>query len=269
MPESMNMTATLLASRPLRVLILLATCAISKPVLAMPPTPDQDHFLTETRQRVETLDYRVSGRLTHTDAAGKRTNNKFSVKGHWFPDGLRLLVEATDATGGITRVLLHMTVNGRVTIDVVAPGSKVVTPLPFERWTEGLLGSDFSYEDLIDTQFFWKSQEFLAPADYSSRHCLVIKSTSDAADHSHYSSVTSWVDRDIFYPVHEVKTTRSGQEKDFDFFGFRQSDGVWSATHLEVKMQGAKESSVFVVERGSGKAKLTLKDFDLAAVSTH
>jgi len=77
--------------------------------------------------------------------------------------------------------------------------------------------------------------------------------------------VTSWVDRDIFYLVHVVKATPSGQQKEFNYFGFRQSDGAWSATHLEVRMQGAKESSVFVVERGSSKAKLTLKDFDLTA----
>jgi hypothetical protein len=92
-----------------------------------------------------------------------------------------------------------------------------------------------------------------------------LQSVPDAADRSHYSDVTSWVDRDIFYPVHVVKTIRStGQQKEFNYFGFQQSNGAWSATHVEVKVQGAKQSSVFVVERGSGKAKLSLKDFDLS-----
>ena len=268
MSEPRNIAAKKHLVRPLRIVVsLVVFCAMHKPILAAAPTPEQEHLLTETRQRVETLDYRVSGRLTHTDASGKRTNNKFSVKGHWFPDGLRLLVESTDPAGGISRALLHMTVSGHVTIDVSQAGSKSATPLPYDRWTEGLLGSDFSYEDLLESQFFWKSQDFLPPVDYSSRKCFVVQSTPDAADRSHYSSVTSWVDQDIFYPVHVVKTMRGGQQKEFNYFGFRQSDGAWSATHLEVKTHGAKESSVFVVERGTGKAKLALKDFDLIAPS--
>ena len=267
MPEMMNLPVKPSFCR-LLALILLVWCVAAKPMMAAAPTPEQDRFLAQVRQHMEGLDYRASGRLTRTDAAGKRTNNKFSVKGHWFPDGLRLMVEATDPAGGVSRVLLHMTANGRVTIDVAPAGSKAPTPLPYERWTEGLLGSDFSYEDLIDSQFFWKNQEFLPPADYSARHCFVIKSTPDAADRSHYSSVTTWVDRDIFIPVHAIKAARSGQSKEFNYFGFRQADGAWSSTHLEVKVQGSKASSVFVVERGSGKAKLTLKDFDLTTVST-
>jgi hypothetical protein len=251
----------------LRIAVLpVVFCALLQPALAAPPTAEQEHFLTAARERIEALDYRASGRLTHTDVAGKRINGKFNIKGHWFPDGLRLLVEVTDATEGVSRILLHMTSAGRVTIDVASAGSKTATPLPYERWSEGLLGSDFTYEDLIESQFFWKNQEFLPAADCGSRHCLNFKSTPDPADRSHYSSVTSSVDRDIFYPVHVVKTLRgSGQPKEFNYFGFQQNGGVWSATHIEVKSQGSKASSVLVVERGSPKAKLTLKDFDLSA----
>jgi Outer membrane lipoprotein-sorting protein len=268
MPDASNIPAKPTFIRVLRmVILLLAFFALRQPILAAPPTPEQEQALAATRQRVQALDYRASGRLTRIDAAGKRTNNKFSIKGHWFPDGMRLLVEITDPVAGTLRILLHMTANGRVTIDAAPAGSKAATPLPFERWTEGLLGSDFSYEDLLETQFFWKNQEFLPPADYSSRKCFVLKSVPDATDRSHYNFVTSWVDRDIFYPVHVIKTMRSGQQKEFNYFGFQQNSGAWSATHLEVKVPGTKASSVFVVERGSGKAKLTLKDFDLTALA--
>jgi len=61
-----------------------------------------------------------------------------------------------------------------------------------------------------------------------------------------------------------IKTLHStGQQKEFNYFGFRQSNGAWSATHLEVKMEGGQGSSIFVIERGSDKAKLSLKDFEL------
>ena len=272
MPDASNLPAKPYLVSLVRALgifaFLLAICALPPMSHAAPPTSDQEHALAESRQRIEALDYRASGRLTRTDATGKRINDKFNIKGHWFADGMRLLVEITDPAAGTARILLHMTANGRVTIDVASPGSKAPAPLPFERWTEGMLGTDFSYEDLLETQFFWKSQEFLPPADYSSRKCFVLKSVPDAADRSHYTSVTSWVDRDIFYPVHVIKAMRSGQQKEFNYFGFQQNSGVWSATHLEVKMQGAKASSVFVVERGSGKAKLTLKDFDLSSAAS-
>src|SRR5450631_4399470 len=243
---------------------LLALCSLLQPAIAAAAAPpDQDHVLAEIRQRVETLDYRMSGELTRLDGQGHHTTNKFNVKGHWFPDGLRLKVEITDSAGAPSRALLHMSVNGHVTIEVVPPGSKVATALPFERWNEGLLGTDFSYEDLLENQFFWKSQEFRAPESYGSYTCFVVKSAADAGDRSHYSSVTSWIDHDMFYPVHVMKTLRStGQQKEFNYFGFRRSSGAWSATHLEVKMQGGHGSSLFVIERGSDKAKLGLKDFE-------
>lgn len=270
MPDALNITPKPFLVHALRTAtLLLAFCVLPQSTLAALPTPEQEHPLTATRQRVEALDYRVSGRLTHTDAAGKRTSSKFSIKGHWFPDGLRMLVETTDPAGAVSRVLLHMSVSGHVTIDIAPAGSKAPVPLPFERWTEGLAGSDFSYEDLLDSQFFWKTQEFLPPAECSSRKCFVMKSSPDAAERSHYSFVTSWVDRDIFYPVHVIKTMRgSSQQKEFNYFGFQQNGGVWSATHIEVKIPGARTSSVFVAERGSPKAKLSLKDFDLSSAAS-
>src|ERR1700744_1964928 len=48
--------------------------------------PDLETVLTGSRQRIEKVDYRVSGRLTRTDGSGKRTSYKFVGKAHWFPD---------------------------------------------------------------------------------------------------------------------------------------------------------------------------------------
>jgi hypothetical protein len=239
-------------------------CSLLQTAIAAPLTSEQKHVLAETRRQVQNLDYRVSGKLTRLDGQGHRTSNTFSVKGHWFSDGLRLLVEIKDFAGAPSQVLLHMSVNGQVTIEVVSQESKVVTTLPFEHWNDGLSGTDFSYEDLLESQFFWKSQEFLAPETYGSYRCFVVKSTAEAGDRSHYSSVTSWIDRDMFSPVHVLKTIRSnGQQKEFKYFGFRRFGRGWSATHLEVKIPGSHGSSLFVIEHGSDKANLALKDFQL------
>jgi len=227
-------------------------------------TPDQTAILTQIRQHTETADFRATGRLVRIDASGTRTNYKLTMKGHWFPDGLRLLYEITGPAATRTRLLIHMTASGTTTAETVQPGTSTPTTLSPEHWHDGVLGTDFSYEDLIEGQFFWKNQNFLEPAKYGARDCFVLKSMPSMEDRSQYGAVTSWIDRQIFYPVHVTKTARgTGEQKDFTYFGLRQTSGVWSASHVEVKVQGKPGSSLLIVERGSPKAKLARKDFDL------
>ena len=161
-----------------------------------------------------------------------------------------------------------MNVTGHLTIEAVSPGEKTARVLPFERWNDRLVGTDFSYEDMVESQFFWKNQELLAPEKYGARECFVLKSKSGSQDRTYYDSVTSWIDRGILYPVHVVKTLRgTGQQKEFIYYGLRQVGGVWSATQVEAKLQGKPGSSILVVEGGSGRANLGSKDFDLSPFS--
>jgi hypothetical protein len=248
---------TIRASIALPVLLLLVhplgTCAA---------TPNLETVLTGSRQRIEKLDYRVTGRLTRVEGDGKRTNYKFAAKAHWFPDGLRVLCEITGPGAEKTSLLLHMSDSGHVTIEALLPGEKAASVLPFERWNDALVGTDFSYEDMVESQFFWKHQELLAPEKYGARDCFVLKSGPAASDRSYYDSVTSWIDRKIMYPVHVVKTPRgTGSQKDFVYYGLREVGGAWSASQVEAKQQGKPGSSIMVIERGTGKANLARKDF--------
>ena len=95
-------------------------------------------------------------------ANGVRTTYKVSLKGNWFPDGLRLLCEVTEPVAARMRILLHLTANGHITAEVAQAG-KAVSALPQERWTEPVLGTDFSYDDMVEGQFFWKAQELEPP----------------------------------------------------------------------------------------------------------
>jgi hypothetical protein len=196
------------------------------------------------------------------EGSGKRTSYKFTAKAHWFPDGLRLLCEISGPGSEKTSLLLQMNSNGHVTIEALLPGEKAASVLPFERWNEPLLGTDFSYEDMIENQFFWKAQKLLPAEKYGARDCVVLKSTAGPQDRSYYDSVTSWIDTSILYPVHVVKTLRgTGQQKEFIYYGLRQISGVWSATQVEAKLQGKTGSSIMVIETGSAKANLGRKDF--------
>jgi len=247
---------------------LLVMLSLLRPSPAFAANPDQDTALTGSRQRIEKLDYRMSGRLTRVEGNGKRTNYKFVAKGHWFPDGLRLLCEISGPGSEKTSLLLRMSPTGQVTIEAVLPGQKTASVLPFEHWNDPLVGTDFSYEDMVENQFFWKSQESQPSEKYGARDCFVLKSKPGSQDRTYYDSVTTWIDRGILFPVHVVKTLRgTGQQKEFIYYGLRQIGGLWSATQVEAKLPGKPGSSILVVEGGSGKAHLAQKDFDLSQFS--
>src|ERR1700678_994096 len=247
---------------------LLLLLSLVHPSRAFAANPDLETALTGSRQRIEKLDYRVTGRLTRVEGDGKRTNYKFVAKAHWFPDGLRLLCEISGPGSEKTTLLLHMSVSGHLTIEAVLPGEKAASVLPFERWNDPLVGTDFSYEDMVESQFFWKNQELLAPEKYGARDCFVLKSTSASQDRTYYDSATSWIDRSILYPVHVVKTLRgTGKQKEFIYYGLRQVGGLWSATQVEATLQGKPGSSILAIEFGSGKANLGRKDFDISQSS--
>jgi hypothetical protein len=249
-------------------LALFVLLSVGHSSRAFAANPDLETVLNGSRQRIETMDYRVNGRITRVDGNGKRTNYKFVGKAHWFPDGLRLLSEISGPAEAKTTLLLHMGVNGHVTMEAMLPGEKAARVLPFEHWNDSLVGTDFSYEDMVENQFFWKNQVLLPSEKFGARDCFVLKSTSGAQDKTNYGSMTSWIDRTILYPVHVVKTLRgSGQQKEFTYFGLRKNGGVWSATQVEVKMQGKPGSSTMVIAGGTGKANLGRKDFDLGQSS--
>jgi hypothetical protein len=247
---------------------LLVLLSLVRPSGAFAANPDLETVLTGSRQRIEKLDYRMTGHLTRVEGDGKRTNYKFVAKAHWFADGLRLLCEISGPGSEKTSLLLHMSVGGQVTIEAVLPGEKAASALPFERWNDPLLGTDFSYEDMVESQFFWKNQELLPPEKYGARDCFVLKSMPGSQDRTYYSSVTSWIDRSILYPVHVMKALPGkGQQKEFIYYGLRQVGGAWSASQVEAKLLGKPGSSILVVEGGSGKANLERKDFDISQSS--
>jgi Outer membrane lipoprotein-sorting protein len=251
--------ATIQASIALLVLLSLV-----RPSLAFAANPDLETVLTRSRQRIEKLDYRATGRLTRVEGDGKRTSYKFVGKARWFPDGLRVLCEISGPGAEKTTIFLHMTVSGRVTIEALLPGEKAPSVLPFEHWNDSLAGTDFSYEDMVENQFFWRNQQLLAPEKYGARDCFVLKSTSHSQDRTYYDSVTSWIDRSILFPVRVVKTLRgTGQQKEFIYYGLRQVAGAWSASQVEAKLQGKTGSSMLAIEGGSGKANLGRKDFNI------
>jgi hypothetical protein len=232
-------------------------------LLAIPAHAADVHaVLASPRQRVESADYRATGRLVRVDAAGARTSYGITIKARWFPGVLRVLCEVNSPANARVHLLLELRPNGQNSIRIVHPGDTAPTPLPFDKWGDDLLGSGFSYEDFLEPQYYWQGQAILKRTRFGARDCDVLKSTPGAADHTHYAEVQTWLDHAIGYPVYAEKTQKgTGTVKEFTYIGLRQTGGVWSASQVEVKVRGREDSTFLIVDRGSAKANLSLRDF--------
>ncbi len=237
---------------------------------------DARAVLAGLRQRIETTDSRGTGRLVQVDASGSRTTQAFTIKEHWFPGVLRILLEIvpTKASAeklpqdGRVTILFEMRPNGQSTIRTFHPHAPAPVAVPYANWGESVLGTDFDYEDFLQPEFYWQDQTLAKTAKFGARDCDVLKSTAGAADRSHYVEVQTWVDRTIGYPVYVEKTLKgAGITKEFTSLGLTQSGGLWSAKQIGVKVHGRPGSTLLIVERGSTRANLTLKDFSPEQIS--
>jgi hypothetical protein len=228
------------------------------------------------RQRIETADSRGTGRLVRVDASGNRITNAFTIKAHWFPGVLRALLEIVPSrtpAGNVRQdarvsILFEMRPNGQNTIRIFRPHESAPALLPFDKWSESVFGSDFNYEDFLQPEYYWQGQTILKSARFGARDCDVLKSTPGALDHSHYAEVQTWLDHTIGYPIYVEKTLRDGGiVKEFTYFGLSQSGGVWSARQVEVKIHGRPGSTLLIIEHGSTKANLSIRDFSPEQIS--
>lgn len=238
-------------------------------------------LVMRARERLQKTDSRASGRLVHLDENGKRTSQSLAIEAHWFPGVLRVLLtlraaQTTDAqlsqtaptASRDTRVsfLFEMRPGGQSTVQVFHPHAAPVS-LPFSHWGEGVAESDFDPEDFLEPELYWQEQTVLPGEMLGTRFCDVLKSVPGPLDRSHYASVKTWFDHATGYPLREEKTLRnSGAVKEFTSLGLTQSGGVWAARQVEVKVNGHKDSSLLLFERGTAKAQLDSKDFSLDEV---
>lgn len=253
------------------------TLAVALFFLTSSHAADVKTLVAAQRQRIETADYRANGHLIRVDANGNRLSFPMSIKAHWFPGVLRVLLElgAVSKTSedsflsghAPVHILFEMRPNGKSLVQIAHRGDVTAAILPFERWSEGPLGAGFSYEDFLEAQYFWAGQSVLNKARFRTRDCDVVKSAPGATDKTHYTEVTSWLDHDSGFPVYVEKTLKGGTVKEFTYFGLRQNGGVWSAHQVEAKIRGHAGSTLLIIDRGTPKASLSVKDFSPAQLT--
>ena len=243
----------------MKALALLALLAACIPAYAA----DVHSILAVPRQRIETADFRVSGHLVRVDPDGGRTSDGISIRAHWFPGVLREVVEITSPPAAREHILLEMRPDGRNSIVIAHPGDRALTPLPFDKWSQGPLGNAFSYEDFLDPEYFWPGQTLVEQTTYGARLCNVIESRPGPEDRTQYAQLKIWLDSKIGFPVYVEKSVKgTGVVKEFTYLGLRHDGGVWSASQIEAKIRGRAGSTLLIVDRGTPRAHLTLRDFN-------
>jgi hypothetical protein len=255
----------------------VACLAALIPVLGA-QTPDVHAILATARQRMELTDFSASGHLVWVQSSGTRISYPITIKAHWFPGVLRVKAElgndvksaknAAASSAKATHVLIEMRPSGQDLIWIAHPGDKSAAVLPFDKWSEGLLGPSFAYEDLLEQQIFWPGQTLVEKTKFGARDCDVIKSTPGPSDKTHYAEVKTWFDPAIDFPVYAEKTVKeTGTVKEFTYYGLRHEGGLWAARQIEMKSPGQGGSTLLIFDRGTPKANLTLNDFSPALLA--
>jgi hypothetical protein len=250
-------------SRFARCLGAVAVAALLHATLNAAPPEGKAGLVARIRAVQRKTDFRASGKLVRVGASGERRAYQVSMRGLATGDAISMFCEVTGPPAARMRVLMERRADGSVSVRLGRPGDARPAELPFANWADPLLDSDLSYEDLLETHFSWARQTLLDDAEYGARKVYVLRSEPGPADRSHYASVTAWLDRLIAYPVKVEKVVkRSGAVKEFIYYGLRQSNGLWSASQVEARTKGRPGSTFLIINRGTGKANLTARDFD-------
>ena len=247
---------------------LLAACTLT--ILCAPAfaaaAADAHTALAQQRQRIETADYRISGRLINVDARGARATFGLTIKAHWYADALHIRLDVTSPATAREHVLLELRDNGQEEISVAHPGDSAMRRLPAARWSDGPGNGAFSFEDFLEPEYFWPDQNVEGETRRGARDCTIVRSRPSASDTTRYSEIRSWLDKTIGFPVYAEKTLKSpGLVKEFTSLGLRHDGGVWSASQVQVTVRGRPGSTILIIDRGTAHANLSAKDFAPAA----
>lgn len=267
----MNSPRMSIADPPRRAARLLAISLLSLCSLPAwprkidsPSSQTREQVVAQARRRIEATDFSVSGRLSQVTAGGARTNFHYTMKAHWFPEGLKVLFEISDPASARQRILVRMDARGQLSIARGAGKDGPLRPVAADRMGDGIAGTLFTYEDLVEDQFFWSRQTLLPDTTYGARHCRLLESEPPSPQFSQYASVRSWIDISTGVPVYVEKSVRaSGAKRDFVSFDLRREGSTWSPSQVQITQTGSHSTTVLVIERGTPLAKLTRKDFEL------
>ncbi len=150
-----------------------------------------------------------------------------------------------------------------------ASGSVFVPPntlRPIGDLKEPLLGSDLSYEDVIENFFAWDQQAIVGTEKVDGVKCSILESKPGQDERSIYGSVRSWIDVRRLVPLRVEKYDSSGQM-------LRRIDTTRVAASGDHKIpavltvSGARGNSSTLIDGSSIRYDVTYTDRDFTVES--
>ena len=159
-----------------------------------PRAATREEVLARVRAARNSADFTASARLVDVSASGERKSHPIAVKAHAFPDGLRIFCDVTAPRGPPPAVIATST--GAIVIRTGRPGD------PRRRTSAAKVGAKGCWARISPTRICSRTSPVAAPdaaagAAYGARTCAVLRSEPGPGDHTHYASVTSWLDREL------------------------------------------------------------------------
>ena len=105
-------------------------------------------------------------------------------------------------------VLLRKTGNSPATGSVFVPPN---TTRQIDDLKQPLLGSDLTYEDVIENFFAWEQQAIVGSEKVDAVNCAILESKPGKDQPSMYASVKSWIDTRRLVPLRVEKYDNSGK----------------------------------------------------------
>ena len=132
------------------------------------------------------------------------------------------------------------------------------------QMSEGLLGSDLAYEDVVDNFFAWPNQALVGTEDIGRVTCQILESKPGKGDRSSYASVRSWIDTRRLVPLRVEKYSTPGRlARRIDTTNVEKDDlGRNLPASLTVSRAGG--SSVTVIEGSRIRHGVAFSDADFA-----
>lgn len=137
---------------------------------------------------------------------------------------------------------------------------------------EPVLGSDFSFEDVVPRELEDAEYRRLPDERVDERDCHVVEVTPKAGTDSEYSRFQSWVDRERHVALRTVYWDRSGvQAKELraPAAAVRAFDGVWVPMRTEMRSLQTGSYTVLEIEELTGDPQVDDGEFDPRRLESH
>jgi hypothetical protein len=128
---------------------------------------------------------------------------------------------------------------------------------------EPLLGSDLSYEDVVDNFFAWEQQAIVGSEEVDGVKCQILESKPGKGQPSIYGSVRSWIDVRRLVPLRVEKYDGSGKLlRRIDTTRVVADAGRQIPAHLAVS--GARPDSSTLLDGSRIRYNVTYTDGDFS-----